>query len=102
VLDGATKVIPGRCELWLDIPSGDDTTRAAVVDVLAAIDRIGRHLVSGAGHDAVMFGRTDVGMLFVRSGNAGSVIALETVTPADADVAARILTDVPLNLKPAG
>jgi hypothetical protein len=31
-----------------------------------------------------------------------AVIALETVTPADADVAARILTDVPLNLKPAG
>ncbi|MDB5602461.1 MAG: amaB 1 [Xanthobacteraceae bacterium] len=76
VLDGATNLIPGRCELWLDIPSGDDTTRAAVADVMAAIDRIAWHLVSGAGHDAMMFnGRTDVGMLFVRSGNAGSVIA---------------------------
>ena len=53
------------------------------------------HLPSGAGHDAVMFsGVTDVGMLFVRCGNGGiSHSPLETITAADADLAARILLD---------
>jgi len=38
---GAINVIPGRCELSLDIRAGDDGTRnAAVADVLAEIDRI--------------------------------------------------------------
>ena len=40
---GAINVIPGRCELSLDIRAADDTTRdAAVADVLAEIDRIAR------------------------------------------------------------
>ena len=54
-----------------------------------------RSLPSGAGHDAVMFdGVTDLGMLFVRCGNGGiSHSPLETITAADADVAARILLD---------
>jgi allantoate deiminase/N-carbamoyl-L-amino-acid hydrolase len=143
VPDGAVNVIPGRCELSLDIRAGDDATRdAAAADILGEIDHIARrrnvkiearplsttpaapcsprlqqaladavgraglpvrHLVSGAGHDAVMFdGRTDIGMLFVRSGNGGiSHSPLETITPADADVAARVLLDVLLNLTPA-
>jgi len=38
---GAINVIPGRCELSLDIRAGDDALRdAAVADVLAAIERI--------------------------------------------------------------
>jgi len=38
---GAINVIPGRCELSLDIRAGDDAVRdAAVADVLAAIERI--------------------------------------------------------------
>jgi N-carbamoyl-L-amino-acid hydrolase len=40
---GAINVIPGRCELSLDIRAADDATRdAAVADVLAEIDRIAR------------------------------------------------------------
>jgi beta-ureidopropionase / N-carbamoyl-L-amino-acid hydrolase len=38
---GATNIIPGRCELSLDVRSGDDATRlAAVVDILAEIQHI--------------------------------------------------------------
>jgi len=58
------------------------------------------HLPSGAGHDAVMFaGLTEIGMLFVRCGNGGiSHSPLETVTEADADLAARIVLDLLANL----
>jgi N-carbamoyl-L-amino-acid hydrolase len=58
------------------------------------------YLPSGAGHDAEMFaGVTDIGMLFVRCGNGGiSHSPLETVTAADAGIAARILLDVLINL----
>jgi allantoate deiminase/N-carbamoyl-L-amino-acid hydrolase len=41
VPNGLINVIPGRCELSLDIRAGDDATRdAAVADVLAEMDRI--------------------------------------------------------------
>jgi len=41
VPNGATNIIPGRCELTLDIRAGDDATRdAAVSDVAAEIARI--------------------------------------------------------------
>jgi N-carbamoyl-L-amino-acid hydrolase len=141
VPDGAINVIPGRCDLSLDIRAADDVTRdAAAADVLAEIERIARrrnvsidvkdiqrgpaapcspglqarlaasvartgirprYLASGAGHDAVSFsGVTDIGMLFVRCGNGGiSHSPLETITSADADIAARILLDVLLNLE---
>jgi N-carbamoyl-L-amino-acid hydrolase len=64
----------------------------------ASVARCGvpvRRLVSGAGHDAMMFdGITDVGMLFVRCGNDGiSHSADETVSAEDADLAARVLLD---------
>ena len=40
---GAINVIPGRCDLSLDIRAADDATRdAAVADVLAEIGRIGK------------------------------------------------------------
>jgi hydantoinase/carbamoylase family amidase len=43
VPDGAINVIPGRCELSLDIRAADDDTRdAAVADVLAEITHIAR------------------------------------------------------------
>ena len=60
-----------------------------------------RSLVSGPGHDAVMFdGVTDVGMLFVRCGNGGiSHSPLETITAADADVAVRVLLDFLINFE---
>jgi hydantoinase/carbamoylase family amidase len=141
VPDGAINVIPGRCELSLDIRAADDATRdAAAADVLAEIQEIARrrkvtaevkeiqrgpaapcsaglqaqlaaalaragvrprYLASGAGHDAVSFsGVTDIAMLFVRCGNGGiSHSPLETVTPADADIAARILLDVLQNFE---
>src|SRR5580698_4049810 len=137
---GLINVIPGSCELSLDIRSADDGTRSAAThDIMAAIEEItgrrrvtasikelARHratpcapamqtafaqaiakagvepfyLPSGAGHDAEQFGGvTDIGMLFVRCGNGGiSHSPLETVTAADADVGARVLLDVLLNL----
>jgi N-carbamoyl-L-amino-acid hydrolase len=140
VPQGLINVIPGSCELSLDIRSVDDQTRnAAIADIMRAIDGIARrrrvtasakelsshravpcapqmqsalaqavagagvkpfYLPSGAGHDAEMFaGVTDIGMLFVRCGNGGiSHSPLETVTAADADVAARVLLDVLVSL----
>ncbi len=140
VPDGAINVIPGRCELSLDIRAGDEAMLASAVgDVMRGIEAIAqrrgvaieteklieaspipcslrmqqalaaavtrqgltvRHLVSGAGHDAVMFdGLTDIGMLFVRCGNGGiSHSPLETVTAEDADIAARVLMDFVINL----
>jgi beta-ureidopropionase / N-carbamoyl-L-amino-acid hydrolase len=73
--------------------------------IAEAVRRMGlapRYLVSGAGHDAVMFsGLTEIGMLFVRCGNGGvSHSPLETITADDADVAAHILLDVLLSLRP--
>ena len=142
VPNGAMNVIPARCELSLDVRSGDNATLAAAIadidaemariakargvtfeteevvrtsavgcapwlqhQLAAAIRRAGiapRHLMSGAGHDAVMFdGLTDVGMLFVRCGNGGaSHSPLETVTAEDADVGARVLLDTLLNIRP--
>lgn len=136
---GAINVIPGHCELTIDIRAGDDETRdAAAADVLAkirciaerrgvaiaakeiargdnvpcspriqrllteAVIRAGaavRSLPSGAGHDAMQFhGVTELGMLFVRCGNGGvSHSPLETITAADADLAARILLDTIVN-----
>jgi N-carbamoyl-L-amino-acid hydrolase len=137
---GLINVIPGNCELSLDVRAGDDTVRdGAIAEIVAAaqdiaarrgvtveISAIGSHpavpcsaamqaalaqaiartgiapfhLASGAGHDAAIFGGlTEVGMLFVRSGNGGvSHSPLESVTAEDADVAARILLDVLINL----
>jgi allantoate deiminase/N-carbamoyl-L-amino-acid hydrolase len=59
-----------------------------------------RVLPSGAGHDAVIFhGLTPLGMLFVRCGNGGvSHNPLETVSEADAGLAANILLDVLMNV----
>src|SRR5215468_8582876 len=43
VPNGAINIIPGRCDLSLDIRAADDATRdAAVADVLAEIDHIAR------------------------------------------------------------
>ncbi|HTC06659.1 MAG TPA: allantoate amidohydrolase [Xanthobacteraceae bacterium] len=137
---GLINVIPGNCELSLDVRAGDNTVRdGAIAEIVAAaqdiaarrgvtveISAIGSHpavpcsaaiqaalaqaiartgiapfhLASGAGHDAAIFGGlTEVGMLFVRSGNGGvSHSPLESVTAEDADVAARILLDVLINL----
>jgi beta-ureidopropionase / N-carbamoyl-L-amino-acid hydrolase len=137
---GAINVIPGRCELSLDLRAVDDGTRdAAVADILDTIKRIAErrgvtanvkeiarqaavpcakgfqssfakaisktgiepfYLVSGAGHDAAMFADlTDIGMLFVRCGNGGiSHSPLETITEEDADLAARVLLDLLVNM----
>lgn len=139
VPNGAINVIPGQCELSLDIRAGDGGTLAnAVNDIVreteaiasrrgvainiqklmqthpvscspkitnALADSIGRQglpvsrLLSGAGHDALMFDRrTDIGMLFVRCGNNGvSHSPLETITAEDADIAARVLIDFLIN-----
>jgi N-carbamoyl-L-amino-acid hydrolase len=133
---GAVNVIPGRCELSIDIRSDRDALRlAAAADVSAEIDRIAvrrgvkvaqrrvldaaavpctpslqdawsasvqrvtgagaRRLPSGAGHDAMMMASlTDIGMLFVRCGNGGiSHHPMESMSAADADVAAQVFQD---------
>jgi N-carbamoyl-L-amino-acid hydrolase len=74
--------------------------QAALAEAIARAGIAPLHLPSGAGHDAAMFaGLTDVGMLFVRCGNGGiSHSPLETVTAEDADLAARVLLDVLINL----
>ncbi len=138
---GLINVIPGRCELSLDVRAADDETRDAAIADIRAGDRANRgasrrddrdhgnrppsarflappkcsrhwrrplrragiapfYLASGAGHDAEQFaGVTDIGMLFVRCGNGGiSHSPLETVTAEDADIAARVLLDVIMNL----
>ena len=144
VPNGAINVIPGRCELSIDIRADDDRVRdAAVADVLAEIARIGTrrkvridvqrvlqaagapcapelqqqfsaaitrmtgdaaplHLPSGAGHDAMKMATiTPIGMLFVRCGNGGiSHNPDETMTAADADVAARVFADFLLHFQP--
>src|SRR5262249_60190347 len=41
VPDGAINIIPGRCELTLDVRAGEDATRdAAISDIMAEIGRI--------------------------------------------------------------
>ncbi|HZP78281.1 MAG TPA: allantoate amidohydrolase [Pseudolabrys sp.] len=72
-----------------------------LADAIARLGLPAHALMSGAGHDAVMFdGITDVGMLFVRCGNGGvSHSPLETVTAEDADVAARVLLEAMQNLR---
>jgi hydantoinase/carbamoylase family amidase len=137
---GAINIIPGRCELTLDVRAADEASRdAALADIEAEAQRIAarrgvriesaelqrtapvqcsprlkkllaqavsrqgieaHHLPSGAGHDAMMFdGLTEIGMLFVRCGNGGvSHSPQETITAADADVAARVLLDTVLML----
>lgn len=60
------------------------------------------HLPSGAGHDAMkMASITDIGMLFVRCGNAGiSHHPDETLDADDADFAARAFLDFLVHFKP--
>ncbi len=144
VPQGAINVIPGRCELSIDIRSGDDAVRdAAEAEVLAEIERVAArrqvridvrrvlkaagapcapalqaqlaaaitraagdaaplHLPSGAGHDAMKMATiTPIGMLFVRCGNGGiSHNPAETMTAADADVAARVFSDFLVHFQP--
>lgn len=137
---GAINVIPGRCDLSLDIRAGDDAARDAAIDDIAsecariaarrgvsierrevmnspaapcaprlkkiladAMEHCGYRahtLLSGAGHDAMVFnGVCDIGMLFVRCGNGGvSHSPLETVTADDADAGARVLLDALMHL----
>jgi len=137
VPNGAINVIPGRCDLTIDVRAGEDEVRdAALAQVFGDIEAIAarrgvsaeirqmmnasaapcspeiqrkltrsirkvtgeaapRYLPSGAGHDAKkMASVTDIGMLFVRCGNDGiSHHPAETMTPEDADLAARVFTD---------
>jgi N-carbamoyl-L-amino-acid hydrolase len=71
----------------------------------ASIERVtGRpalRLPSGAGHDAMMMASlTEIGMLFVRCGNGGiSHHPDETLSAADADIAARVFQDFLLHFE---
>jgi beta-ureidopropionase / N-carbamoyl-L-amino-acid hydrolase len=79
---------------------------AALQDAWAAsIERItgcpALRLPSGAGHDAMMMASlTGIGMLFVRCGNGGiSHHPDETLSAADAEIAARVFQDFLLHFK---
>jgi allantoate deiminase/N-carbamoyl-L-amino-acid hydrolase len=139
---GSINVIPGRCELTIDVRSDRDAPRdAADADISAAIQQIAarrgvtveqrrvleaasasctpalqdaladsveritgaaaRRLPSGAGHDAMMMASlTDIGMLFVRCGHGGiSHHPSETLSAADADVAAQVFRDFLLHFR---
>ncbi len=71
----------------------------------ASIERVTGHpalrLPSGAGHDAMMMASlTGIGMLFVRCGNGGiSHHPDETLSAADADIAARVFQDFLLHFE---
>jgi allantoate deiminase/N-carbamoyl-L-amino-acid hydrolase len=81
------------CSPRLREPLGASVTKMTGSPALA--------LPSGAGHDAIMMARlTDVAMLFVRCGNGGiSHHPDETLTAADASLAAAAFRDFLLNLK---
>lgn len=141
---GAANVIPGRCQLSIDLRSVEDGLRqCAAADIEAGIAAIAQRrglriesrvvldtpavccaprlqqalgasirritggdapaLPSGAGHDAMMLARlTEVGMLFVRCGNGGiSHHPDESLTAADADVAAAVFRDFLLHYEAA-
>jgi beta-ureidopropionase / N-carbamoyl-L-amino-acid hydrolase len=139
---GSINVIPGRCDLSIDVRSPNDAARdGADADIRIAIGQIAARravsinqrrvleaasvactpslqdalaksveritgaasmrLPSGAGHDAMMMASlTEVGMLFVRCGNGGiSHHPTETLSAADAEVAARVFEDFLLNFR---
>jgi beta-ureidopropionase / N-carbamoyl-L-amino-acid hydrolase len=77
--------------------------RNALARAMAGRGIAARELLSGAGHDAVMFsGLTDIGMLFVRCGNDGiSHSPLETITAEDASIAVHVLLDFLTNFDAA-
>ncbi|GAB2874096.1 Zn-dependent hydrolase [Pseudoduganella ginsengisoli] len=81
------------CAPWLMAQLSSAVERAGVAPF---------QLASGAGHDAMLMSRvTDVAMLFTRCGNGGiSHNPLETLSPQDADIAARILLDFLRHFKP--
>jgi beta-ureidopropionase / N-carbamoyl-L-amino-acid hydrolase len=90
------------------LQSGSVPCTPALQDAWAAsIARVtgGRasRLPSGAGHDAmIMAGLTGIGMLFVRCGNGGiSHHPDETLSVADADIAARVFQDFLLHFQVA-
>jgi acetylornithine deacetylase/succinyl-diaminopimelate desuccinylase-like protein len=104
VLNGAVNVIPGQCEFTIGLRAGDNETRdAALQRVFEQIESIARRRNVGAGHDAMkMASLTEVGMLFVRCGNEGiSHHPAESMTAADAELAARVFSDFLITLQDA-
>jgi allantoate deiminase len=75
------------CALWLQDRLAQSIERC--------VEGAALRLPSGAGHDAMVLAEvTDVGMLFVRCGAGGvSHNPAETVTAADAGLAADVLLD---------
>jgi hydantoinase/carbamoylase family amidase len=69
----------------------DDGMQARIARAITSIGVPAPRLPSGAGHDALVFAPlVPTGMMFVRCGNGGiSHNPLETITAADADLAAR-------------
>jgi allantoate deiminase/N-carbamoyl-L-amino-acid hydrolase len=77
------------------VPCSERLQDAWAASVQRVTGNPARRLPSGAGHDAMMMASfTDIGMLFVRCGNGGiSHHPHETMSAADADVAARVFED---------
>ncbi len=81
------------CSDWLNNQLSKSITRAGVRT---------RSLLSGAGHDAMSFAAlTDIAILFIRCGNCGvSHHPDETMTAADAELAAIVLLDFIRHFEP--
>ena len=76
-------------------PCSPELQEAWAMSVERITHETARRLPSGAGHDAMMMAKlTPVGMLFVRCGNGGiSHNPLETLSAADAHIAAQVFED---------
>ena len=105
VLESRSEEVDGTT---IEFTSSSHTAPAnAAEDVQRSIERSAgrlglatKRMPSGAGHDAQMMARlSPMGMIFVPSVRGISHSPLETVTPADADIAARILLDVLQNFE---
>jgi len=85
------------------VPCSQRLQKALALSVEQTTGLPARHLPSGAGHDAMVVAAiTDVGMLFVRCGNGGiSHHPAESLSDADAEIAAETFKHFLLNFKPS-
>ncbi len=95
------KVTQRRLLQAASVPCAESLQSAWAASIERITGRPGLRLPSGAGHDAMMMASlTDIGMLFVRCGNGGiSHHPDETMSAADADIAARVFQDFLLHFE---
>jgi allantoate deiminase len=110
ILDRATTIAGARgvavaCDRRTDVDAVtcDATLTAGLASAVAAVGYPVRHVVSGAGHDAVaLSARMPVAMLFVRCAGGISHNPAESVTVDDVAAAIEVLDHVVLSLVRTG